>query len=243
MPGSGPSSRRTGSAPPLPTGSGYLTTVRVEVDEPLNVIEYELFDADIRTGLAAAADAEPLGSYFCLTRPGEFSPRPQFMRLPDAVRPSGRATYRARVCLDHDAVEAVLVVGAATGVTVLLDGAAVARQEKVEYYEPAWGASPMFFRHEVHLTAGEHLLELVADSTHTGDVLYADLVARTQSAIVALVSGADWEAETGDWRGAAIEHRGRWTELQPCYAATVLAENVIRPGRRPVSGPSASPPG
>ncbi|AQW56453.1 glycosyl hydrolase [Streptomyces violaceusniger] len=204
----------------LPTGSGYLATVRVDVDQPLNVIEYELFDADVRAGFVADADAEPLGSYFCLTRPGEFSPRPQFMRLPDGVRPSGRAVYRARVRLDDDAAEAVLVVGAATGVTVLLDGTAVARQEKVEYYESAWGATPMFFRHELHLPAGEHLLELVADSTHAGDVLYADLVARTQSAVIALVSGAGWEAETGDWRGAAIEHRGRWTELQPCYAAT-----------------------
>src|SRR5207244_4058218 len=35
----------------------------------------------------------------------------------------------------------------------------------------------------------------------------------------ALVSGAGWEAETGEWHGRTVEHEGRWGELQHCHAA------------------------
>ncbi|MEU6716999.1 glycosyl hydrolase [Nonomuraea sp. NPDC046802] len=203
----------------LPTGNGYLARARIDIDQRLNVIEYELSDAEIHVGLGTPVKAEPLGSFFCLTRPGEFSPRPQFMRLPPAVRPDGRVAYRARVRLRQDAAEGVLIVGAATGVTVFLDGAVVARQERVEYYGSAWAATPDYFRHDLSLEAGEHLLEIVADSTQARDVVYVDLVARTESSVVTLVSGPGWEAETGGWRGRTIEHRGRWAELQPCHAA------------------------
>ncbi|MBE1592388.1 hypothetical protein ACFPOI_17225 [Nonomuraea angiospora] len=203
----------------LPTGNGYLASARIDIDQRLNVIEYELSDAEIHVGLGTPAETDALGSFFCLTRPGEFSPRPQFMRLPPAVRPDGQVTYRARVHLRQDATEGVLIVGAATGVTAFLDGAVVARQERVEYYGSAWAATPDYFRHDLSLEAGEHLLEIVADSTQAGDVVYVDLVARTNSSVVTLVSGSGWEAETGGWRGRSIEHRGRWAELQPCHAA------------------------
>ncbi|MGW6495263.1 glycosyl hydrolase [Nonomuraea angiospora] len=202
----------------LPTGDGYLTSARIDIDQRLNVIEYELSDAEIHVGLGTPAETGTLGSFFCLTRPGEFSPRPQFMRLPPAVRPDGQVTYRARVHLQQDATEGVLIVGSATGVTTFLDGAVVARQERVEYYGSAWAATPDYFRHNLGLEAGEHLLEIVADSTQTRDVVYVDLVARTSSSVVTLVSGPGWEAETGGWRGRSIEHRGRWAELQPCHA-------------------------
>ncbi len=203
----------------LPTGDGYLASARLHLDRPLNVLEYELADPQTAPPMGATGDSGPLGSFYCLTRPGGFAPRPQFMRLPAAARPDGRVTYRATLDAGGRPAEAVLVVGAATGVTVVLDGEAVARQEKVEYYESNWGASPMFFRHELALTPGVHVLELEADSVQAADVVFADLVARTAAGPVALVSGAGWEARTGSWRGRTIEHPGRWAELRPCYAA------------------------
>ncbi|PAZ10696.1 hypothetical protein CLM62_39725 [Streptomyces sp. SA15] len=203
----------------LDTGGGYLASARVDVEQPRNVLEYELADAQDRPLLISGAAGTPLGSYFCLSRPDGFTPRPQFMSLPEDVRPDGRVTYRARLRLSSHGAEAVLVVGAAAGVTVLLDGDAVARQEKVEYYEADWGAVPMFFRHPLTLRAGEHVLEVVADSVDTRDAVFVDLVASAGSSVTALVSGTGWEAETGKWRGHTVEHEGRWGELQHCYAA------------------------
>ena len=199
----------------LDTGSGYLASARVVVEQPRNVLEYELADAQDRPSQISAKAHAPLGSYFCLTRPDGFGLRPQFMCLPDDVRPDGGVTYRGRLRLAHDEARAVLVVGAAAGVTVLLDGVVVARQEKVEYYESDWGAVPMFFRHELALGAGDHVLEVVADSVRTREAVFVDLVA----GVVALVSGAGWAAETGEWRGHTVEHTGRWGELQHCHAA------------------------
>ncbi|MER6417915.1 glycosyl hydrolase [Streptomyces sp. NPDC001137] len=201
----------------LPTDRGYLASASVEIDRPRNVLEYELSDAEDRPSMISAKSQAPLGSYFCLSRPDGFVPRPQFMCLPDGVRPDGGVTYRGRLRLSDGGARAVLVVGAAAGVTVLLDGAVVARQEKVEYYESDWGAVPMFFRHELTLSAGDHVLDVVADSVRARDAVFVDLVAGAGA--TALVSGAGWEAETGQWRGRTVEHDGRWGELQHCHAA------------------------
>lgn len=201
----------------LPTGRGYLASARVEVDRPRNVLEYELSEAEDRPSMISAKAQAPLGSYFCLSPPDGFAVRPQFMCLPDGVRPDGGVTYRGRLRLPEGGARAVLVVGAAAGVTVLLDGAVVARQEKVEYYESDWGAVPMFFRHELTLSAGDHVLDVVADSVRARDAVFVDLVAA--AGVTALVSGAGWEAETGEWRGRTVEHEGRWGELQHCHAA------------------------
>ncbi|MFJ9906574.1 glycosyl hydrolase [Streptomyces sp. NPDC101152] len=203
----------------LPTGSGYLATARVEVARSGNLLEYELSDAEDRPSQISANARAPLGSYFCLSLPGGFGQRPRFMCLPHGVRPDGRVTFRGRLRLLLGPTRAVLVVGAAAGVTVLLDGAVVARQEKVEYYESDWGAVPMFFRHELTLEAGDHVLEVVADSVRARDAVFVDLVAGTAPEAVALVSGAGWEAETGEWRGRTVEHEGRWGEVQHCHAA------------------------
>ncbi|MBK6014577.1 glycosyl hydrolase [Streptomyces sp. MBT53] len=200
----------------LDTAAGYLTTARVTVARPRNVLEYELADAQDRPLLISGTAGTPLGSYFCLTRPDGFAPRPQFMCLPEDVRPHGGVTYRGRL---HASGEAVLVVGAAVGVTVLLDGAVVARQEKAEYYESDWGAVPMFFRHQLALDEGEHVLEVVADAVHPREAVFVDCVARAESAVNSLTSGAGWEAETGEWHGRTVEHDGRWGELQHCHAA------------------------
>ncbi|MFI6559167.1 hypothetical protein [Streptomyces sp. NPDC050534] len=201
------------------TGTGYLATARVEVERRYNVLEYELSDTEDRPSAISAKAHAPLGSYFCLTLPDAFVPRPRFMCLPDGVRPDGGVTYRGRLSVAGDDAPAVLVVGAAAGVTVLLDGAVVARQEKVEYYESDWGAVPMFFRHELALTAGEHVLDVVSDSVRARDAVYVDLVAATGPEATALVSGPGWEARTGEWRGHTVEHEGRWGELQHCHAA------------------------
>ncbi|WP_030660936.1 glycosyl hydrolase [Streptomyces cellulosae] len=201
----------------LRTSDGCLASARVDVARSRNVLEYELTGAQDRPLLISGAAGTPLGSYFCLSRPDGFARRPQFMCLPDGVRPDGTVTYRGRLRLPRDGTQAVLVVGAAAGVGVLLDGAVVARQEKVEYYESDWGGVPMFFRHQLTLGAGEHVLEVVADSVHARDAVFVDLVAGAGQA--ALVSGPGWEAETGGWHGRTVEHEGRWGELQHCHAA------------------------
>ncbi|MFC8431338.1 glycosyl hydrolase [Streptomyces sp. NPDC057253] len=197
------------------TGGGYLASARVEIERARNVLEYELSDAQDRPQTISGAAGTPLGSYFCLSRPDGFAPRPLFMRVPEGVRPDGRVTYRGRISAPAPGSTAVLVVGAAVGVTVLLDGAMVARQEKVEYYESDWGAVPMFFRHELKLSGGDHVLDVVADSVDARDAVFVDLVADT----AALVSGPGWEARTGEWSGPTVEHEGRWGELQHCGAA------------------------
>jgi hypothetical protein len=203
----------------LDTGGGQWATARVEVTRARNVLEYELADAQDRPVQISATAHAPLGSCFCLTRPGGLAARPRFMCLPDGVRPDGRVTYRGRFHVPWAGAEAALVVGAAAGVTVLLDGTVVARQEKAEYYESDWGAVPMFFRHEPPLAAGGHVLEVVADSVRARDAVFVDLVARAGTEAVALVSGAGWEARTGRWHGRTVEHDGRWGELQHCHAA------------------------
>ncbi|WP_210583579.1 glycosyl hydrolase [Streptomyces sp. GESEQ-35] len=214
----------------LDTGrGGYLASARVTVAQSRNVLEYELSEAQGRPSTISAKAGTPLGSCFCLSEPGGFPPRPRFMRLPEGVRPQGPVTYRARLRLPHDGTEAVLVVGAATAVTVLFDGTVVARQEKVEYYEADWGAVPMFFRHELTLGAGDHVLDVVTDGVR--DAVFVDLVARS----AAVVSGAGWEAETGGWYGRTVEDADRRGELQHCHA-------VVRPHPLPdaewLSGPS-----
>ncbi|MCX4852655.1 glycosyl hydrolase [Streptomyces canus] len=199
----------------LDTGGGYLASGRVQVERARNVLEYELSDAQDRPQTISGAADTPLGSYFCLSRPDGFAPRPLFMRLPDGVRPDGSVTYRGRISAPGQGADAVLVVGAAVGVTVLLDGAVVARQEKAEYYESDWGAVPMFFRHELTLSGGDHVLDVVADSVDARDGVYVDFVVDT----TALVSGPGWAAGTGEWSGLTVEHAGRWGELQHCGAA------------------------
>ncbi|MDK1342707.1 glycosyl hydrolase [Streptomyces sp. 378] len=200
-------------------GGGYVVSARVTVVRDRNVLEYELSGAQDRPSTISAAAGTPLGSFFCLTEPGGFGPRPRFMRPPDGVRPDGRVGYRARLRIPAGDARTVLVVGAASAVTVLLDGEVVARQEKAEYYAADWGAVPVFFRHEPRIGAGAHTLEVVADSADVRDAVFVDLVARSGSGVTSLVSGAGWEAETGAWRGRTVEDERRRGELQHCHAA------------------------
>ncbi|MFD8235457.1 glycosyl hydrolase [Streptomyces sp. NPDC059696] len=202
-----------------PFDGGYLASAPVVVSRDRNVLEYELSGAQDRPSTISAVAGTPLGSFFCLSEPGGLGPRPRFMRPPDGVRPDGRVIYRGRLPVPAGGARAVLVVGAACAVTVLLDGDVLARQEKVEYYEADWGAVPMFFRHERELGAGEHTVEVVADSADVRDAVFVDLVARTASGVTALAGGAGWEARTGSWRGRTVEDTRRRGELQHCHAA------------------------
>ncbi|MEU9225488.1 glycosyl hydrolase [Streptomyces massasporeus] len=202
-----------------PYDGGYLASAPVTVARDLNVLEYELSDAQDRPSTISAAAGTPLGSFFCLSGQGGLGPRPRFMRPPDGVRPDGRVAYRGRLRVPAGEVRAVLVVGAASAVTVLVDGEVVARQEKVEYYAADWGAVPMFFRHEPELAAGEHTLEVVADTADVRDAVFVDLVATSPSEVTSLVSGAGWEARTGGWRGRTVEDTRRRGESQHCHAA------------------------
>ncbi|MFE6097160.1 glycosyl hydrolase [Streptomyces massasporeus] len=202
-----------------PYDGGYLASAPVTVARDLNVLEYELSDAQDRPSTISAAPGTPLGSFFCLSEPGGLGPRPRFMRPPDGVRPDGQVTYRGQLRVPAGEARTVLVVGAASAVTVLLDGEVVARQEKVEYYAADWGAVPMFFRHEPDLGAGEHTLEVVADTADVRDAVFVDLVATSGSEVTSLVSGAGWEAETAGWRGGTVEDTCRRGELRHCHAA------------------------
>ncbi|MET9394121.1 glycosyl hydrolase [Streptomyces sp. NPDC006624] len=211
-----------------PGGDGYLASARVTVTRARNVLEYELSGAQDRPTTIGATPGTPLGSFFCLSDPGGLGPRPRFMRLPDGVPADGRVTYGARLRVPHGGARAVLVVGAAPAVTVLLDGEVVARQEKVEYYEADWGAVPAFFRHEPELGAGEHTVEVVAEGAGAGNAVFVDLVAVSDTDVTALVSAAGWEAAAGTWRGVSVEDGTRRGELRHCHA-------VVRPHPLPDS--------
>lgn len=218
-----------------PDGGGYLASAGVALSRGRNVLEYELADAESRPSTISADEGTPLGSFFCLSAPGGLGPRPRFMRPPGSVRPDGRVTYRGRIRVPREGARAVLVVGAASAVTVLLDGDVVARQEKVEYYETDWGAVPMFFRHEPALGAGEHTLEVVAETADARDAVFVDLVVGSGAEVTALVSGAGWEVRSGERRGRTVEDERRRGELQHCHA-------VVRSHPLPDTGWLTGPP-
>jgi hypothetical protein len=201
---------------------GYLFRAPVTIERDHNVLEYELGEDDNIPGMSLKRGAASLGSFFTLARPGTFGSRPEFMAIPGNLETDGLISYRNTISLSSDAVHATLVVGAATGCTVLIDGQTIARHEKVEYYESDWGANPMFFSHDVThlLDAGEHNIEVIATGAGTRDVVFVDLVAQDSAGgVVSLVSGSGWAIETAGARASAVEHRGHWMELLPTHAA------------------------
>ena len=204
----------------VPAEKGYLATAPVEA-EPVNLLEVELGAAETHPGFDFTGEGELLGCFIALSRPGAFGARPQFMTVGDGVQPTGRATYRATLRVPDGAGEARLVVGAATGLSIRIDGADVARQEKVEYYEASLGATPMYFSHDLTgtLVPGEHVVEIVTESTDARDVVFVDLVVRAGEQVSTLVSGPGWETASDAATAPSREHRGRWSNLAAAHAA------------------------
>ncbi|WP_350347567.1 glycosyl hydrolase [Agromyces sp. G08B096] len=190
----------------------------VSVTDPTNVLEYRLGASRNRRAVANAD--EVLESWFTLAPAGDFGERPVFMRLPERLRPDGSARFTAEIELPEDARAARLIVGAAVGATISVDGAVVARQAKVEYYEETWGATPAYFAHDVTglLGAGRHRVEVELESTRVDDVVLVDLVATTSDGAVALVSGPGWQVEADGRSGESVEHLGHWDEPASTHA-------------------------
>lgn len=203
------------------TGDGYLATIPVVIDSNRSVFEIELGENENIPTMTVDEGGPTLGSFFSLAHPDGFGVRPTFMQCGEDVTPDGTVAYREQITVPADAVQATLVVGAATGLTISIDGSIVARQEKVEYYEGSWGANPMYFQHDVTalLTIGTHDIEIVADSADSRDVVYVDLVAETKNGTAVLVSGAGWHVTAGGADGTTIARRGGWGELATQHAA------------------------
>jgi len=205
---------------PVPAGDGYLARAAVPA-APVNLLEVELGQAEHHPGFDFSGEGDLLGCFFAVTGPEGFAGRPQFMTIGDDVPPVGLTTYRAELEVPAGPLDARLVVGAATGLGIRIDGVDVARQEKVEYYEASWGATPMYFSHDLtgRLAPGAHVVEIVAESTDARDVVFVDLVVQTAAGVVALVSGAGWQTASGGRQGRSQEHRGRWSNLAAAHAA------------------------
>jgi alpha-L-rhamnosidase len=205
----------------LSVDDGYLAVASVRLDRPVNVLEYHLGTSENGLPNASPSTEPTLSSYFALARPGTFGARPTFMKVGPGLVPDGCVTYRNDINVTSTATRATLIVGAASGLTVSLDGALITRQEKVEYYESLWGATPAFFSHDVTglMTPGVHTVQIIADSSDARDVVYADLVVRGEDEVCVLTSGAGWRVETAGRPGATLEHRGHWGELASAHAA------------------------
>jgi hypothetical protein len=173
--------------------TSHASVARVTADE-VNVLEYQLGPSEHLPTMTISAEPPTLGSFFALVRPGGFGDRPEFMRLANDAAPTGNVTYRRAFSVRAPVNTARLIVGAATGLSVLLDGQQIARQEKVEYYESSWGDNPMYFSHDLssRLAPGEHMLEVRTDSYDSRDVVFVDLVVQHDGGVTVVVSGPGW---------------------------------------------------
>ncbi|OZM78101.1 glycosyl hydrolase [Pseudonocardia sp. MH-G8] len=202
-----------------PAGETYVTVSGVDVDREVNVVEYRL-------GASATVDLmggdAPLGSALTLTPPGGYTPRPEYMASDLSGAGDGTITFTATVP-DAGAVScAQLVVGAATAATVLVDGTALARQEKVEYYESQRGADPAFFAHDLTgRVRGGQTLTVALATTDPDDVVYVDLAVTGSAGTRTLVSGGSgWTSATAGRRGCVRTRAGQWSPLESAYAVS-----------------------
>lgn len=220
--GAGAARRAWWNGVELVTGAGYLSTSDVPVDREINVLEVHLGPSENVLGHSHDNEVPPLGCFFAVAQPGAFGVRPAFMTAGEGTVADGRVRYVGQLEVPGTAVtSAALVAGAATGLSIFLDDQLVARQEKVEYYESSWGATPMFFSHDVTglLGPGEHRVELVADSTDARDVVLFDLVVLTDAGVTTLVSGDGWTTAASGEQQSSVEHRGHWGELAHVHVA------------------------
>lgn len=216
--GAGAARRMWWNGQEVPTGAAYLSVAPVTANAT-NVLELHLGRSENAPGFHVHDST--LGCFFALAAPGAFGSRPELMCVGHGLVPDGRVHYSHQLDVGSPVESAVLVVGAGTGLSILIDGQDVARQERVEYYETSGAAEPMFFRHDVTawLGVGTHEVALVADSTQSVDVVYVDLVVQHADGATTLASGPGWSTLTGGRTGGSRVHRGHWSELAPAHAA------------------------
>lgn len=204
-----------------PTSADYLAVVPVVVEAEHAVLEVEFGESENAPVQSLDDAGRQLTAFFTLTAPGTFGTRPVFMSVDPTAEPDGRVEYRATIDVPSAPDRATLIVGAATGLTLSIDGIDVARQEKVEYYEGSWGATPMYFQHDVRrfLGVGTHEVVVVVDSVDSRDVVYVDLVAETPDGPAVLVSGPGWRVHTHGADSETVGRRGTWGEYAPQHAA------------------------
>jgi len=202
-------------------GDGNVSIAAVEIDRPVNILEYQLGESRNAPGNADVIEESLLGSSFTVAPAGAYGSRPVFMKVGPDLIPSGTVRYRGELCLESDATRANLVVGTAAGATVMLDGDVIARHEKVDYYESFLRAIPAYFSHDLtaRLAAGTHTVEVVTDSNASRDVVFVDLVVVNADGVTTLTSGRGWSVESGGSSSVTVEHLGHWGELAPMHAA------------------------
>lgn len=203
---------------------GYALTVRVPFTSRVALLEYRL------TGFPDAPVAQAgssLTAYFTLERPGTHVARPEFITPGPGGVTDGMATMRRPFTLAEPADLITVVTGAASALTLQLDGQMVARQEKVQYYESGLGHLPMFFTHLLGpLPAGDHELVITADSDDPDNPLYVDLLAESTGEPQVVVSDASWTAGPANqpvgpvpWISAGLTHAHAALRPHPLAAA------------------------
>jgi hypothetical protein len=172
------------------TDDRFATTVPVRFADRVAVLEYRVGASELPASVHGhRPDTVP--SWFMLERAGTHVERPEFIS-PSAVS-GGEGDLRTRFDAPHDAESVTVVVGSTAAVRVELDGALVARQEKVQYYESDAGDRPMFFTHRLGaLPAGEHELRVVAETADPAHAVSVDAVIDGTGGLQAVVSGPHW---------------------------------------------------
>lgn len=214
------------------TGSGFDATASVRFASTVGVLEYRMGTPALPGG--STHPATHVTSAFRLERPGERSVRPEFVGAGERGVVDGSATFRRAFRIDADASDVRVVTGAPSALTVFLDGQAVARQEKVEYYESGLGDLPNYFLHELGtLVAGDHVIEVTTDGVTPTTPLFVDLVLVTRSGTVAVPSGADWSVGPDDDPVVLLPAR---------TGSTVHARAAVRPHPLPAAHWLSGPP-
>ncbi|WP_372983764.1 hypothetical protein [Microbacterium sp.] len=180
------------------TSIGYHSTASVRFTEPVAVLEIG-FGAPIHLAPSTARRPDRMTASFTVSRPGQHVRPPEFMAAGDGGVEAGTATFRRPFRLEAAARAVKIVTGAPCALTVFIDGRAVARQEKVEYYESGLGDNPMYFTHDIGaLPPGDHTLQVVTDGVRADTPLFVDLVAECADGLVAVASGPTWTVGSDD---------------------------------------------
>lgn len=206
-----------GSQLELPTDV-HTKSVPVTVERYANILEYRVGPSRTVDQMDGPRTAR---SSFTLAASGGYTKRPEYMVFGDPhTTPDGLVVFRTPVPTVAGLRKARLVVGTASAATVVVNGRAVARQEKVEYYESQWGANPAFFSHEIarHLTGVDDILEVRLATTDIRDVVYVDLALVGDTDIATVVSGAGWECITAGRTSRSAATPRQWGPIESAHA-------------------------